>query len=159
MKSDYIALLANTKRELEEIKKWINTGKNRFDSKTRYLIAYSVIKSSGSVEVVFKQIIYDYLTNGVGEKTGTYIEKMILDSSCNPNTGNISNMLQSICSEWKKKFDEEVKKSGKKDKINSLVQLRNDFAHGENITISIDTVITYYEAAKDVLDILDSVVS
>ena len=69
------------------------------------------------------------------------------------------NMLQNISSEWKKKFDEEVKNSGKKDKINSLVQLRNDFAHGDNITVSIDTVITYYEAARDILHILDSVVS
>lgn len=158
MKDDYITLLENTNQELEEIKKWINTGKNKFDSKTRYLIAYSVIKSSGSIEVVFKQIIYDYLTKGVVGKTATYIEKMILDSSCNPNTGNMSNMLQNICSEWKKKFDEEVKRSGKKDKINSLVQLRNDFAHGDNITVSIDTVITYYEAAKDILNILDSIV-
>lgn len=118
-----------------------------------------MIKSSGSIEVVFKQIIYDYLTKDVEEKTATYIEKMILDSSCNPNTGNMSNMLQNISSEWKKKFDEEVKNSGKKDKINSLVQLRNDFAHGDNITVSIDTVITYYEAARDILHILDSVVS
>lgn len=52
-----------------------------------------------------------------------------------------------------------MKNSGKKDKINSLVQLRNDFAHGDNITVSIDTVITYYEAARDILHILDSVVS
>ena len=159
MKSEDIDLLENTKHELEEIKNWIDTGKNKFDSKTRYLIAYSVIKASGSVEVVFKQIIYDYLTKGVEEKTATYIEKMILDSSCNPNTGNMSNMLQNICPEWKKKFDEEVKSSGKKDKINSLVQLRNDFAHGDNITVSIDTVVAYYEAAKVILNILDSVVS
>lgn len=75
------------------------------------------------------------------------------------NTDNINAMLQNISSEWKKKFDEEVKNSGKKDKINSLVQLRNDFAHGDNITVSIDTVITYYEAARDILHILDSVVS
>ena len=159
MKDDYIDLLDNTDRELKEIRKWINAGKNKFDSKTRYLVAYGVIKSSGSIEVVFKQIIYDYLTKGVEEKTATYIEKMILDSSCNPNTGNMSNMLQNISSEWKKKFDEEVKNSGKKDKINSLVQLRNDFAHGDNITVSTDTVITYYEAARDILHILDSVVS
>lgn len=159
MKDDYIDLLENTDRELEEIRKWINAERNKFDSKTRYLISYSVIKSSGSIEVVFKQIIYDYLTNGVEEKTATYLEKMILDSSCNPNTGNMSNMLQNICVEWKKRFDTEVKSSGKKDKINSLVQLRNDFAHGDNITVSIDTVITYYEAAKEILYILDSVVS
>lgn len=159
MKSDYVGLIKNTDRELQEIRKWINADRNRFDSKTRYLIAYSVIKASGSIEVVFKQIIYDFLTKEVGEKTATYIEKMILDSSCNPNTGNMSNLLQNISSEWKKQFDDLVKKSGKKAKINSLVQLRNDFAHGDNITVSIDTVISYFDAAKEILKILDIVVN
>lgn len=128
MRSDYADLIKNTDRELQEIRKWINADKNRFDTKTKYLIAYSVIKASGSIEVVFKQIIYDYLTREAGEKTATYIEKMILDSSCNPNTGNMSNLLQNISSEWKEQFDALVKESGKKSKINSLVQLRNDFA-------------------------------
>lgn len=159
MKSDYVDLIKNTDRELQEIRKWINADKNRFDTKTKYLIAYSVIKASGSIEVVFKQIIYDYLTREAGEKAATYIEKMILDSSCNPNTGNMSNLLQNISSEWKEQFDALVKESGKKSKINSLVQLRNDFAHGDNITVSIDTVISYFDAAKDILNILDTVVN
>lgn len=159
MRSDYVDLIKNTDRELQEIRKWINADKNRFDTKTKYLIAYSVIKASGSIEVVFKQIVYDYLTREAGEKTATYIEKMILDSSCNPNTGNMSNLLQNISSEWKEQFDALVKESGKKSKINSLVQLRNDFAHGDNITVSIDTVISYFDAAKDILNILDTVVN
>lgn len=159
MRSDYADLIKNTDRELQEIRKWINADKNRFDTKTKYLIAYSVIKASGSIEVVFKQIIYDYLTREAGEKTATYIEKMILDSSCNPNTGNMSNLLQNISSEWKEQFGALVKESGKKSKINSLVQLRNDFAHGDNITVSIDTVISYFDAAKDILNILDTVVN
>ena len=141
MKNDYVDLLENTDRELQEIRKWINADRNRFDSKTKYLIAYSVIKASGSIEVVFKQIIYDYLTREVGEKTATYIEKMILDSSCNPSVGNMSNLLQNISSEWRDRFDEQVKKSGKKAEINSLVQLRNGFAHGDIITVSINTVV------------------
>lgn len=159
MRSEYVDLIKNTDRELQEIRKWINADKNKFDTKTKYLIAYSVIKASGSIEVVFKQIIYDYLTREAGEKTATYIEKMILDSSCNPNTGNMSNLLQNISSEWKEQFDALVKETGKKSKINSLVQLRNDFAHGDNITVSIDTVISYFDAAKDILNILDTVVN
>lgn len=159
MRADYENLLDATSHELKEIRKWINADKNKFDSKTRYLISYSVIKASGTIEVVFKKIIYDYLSAGAGEKTAAYIEKMILDSSCNPNTGNMSNMLQNVSADWKKLFDDQVKLSGKKDKINSLVQLRNDFAHGDNINVSIDTVITYYDAAIDILKILNNVVS
>ena len=46
MRSDYVDLIKNTDRELQEIRKWINADKNRFDTKTKYLIAYSVIKAS-----------------------------------------------------------------------------------------------------------------
>lgn len=159
MKEEYVQKLSDTLTELKEIRKWINADKNKFDSKAKYLISYSVIKASGSIEVIFKNIIYDVLSDGAKEEARQYLEKVILDSSCNPSAGNMSNILQNISSDWKIKFDDEVKKGGIKDKINSLVQLRNDFAHGDNIRVSIDTVIQYYEAASKVLKILDSIVS
>ena len=159
MKEEYVQKLSDTLTELKEIRKWINADRNKFDSKAKYLISYSVIKASGSIEVIFKNIIYDVLSDGAKEEARQYLEKVILDSSCNPSAGNMSNILQNISSDWKTKFDDEVKKGGIKDKINSLVQLRNDFAHGDNIRVSIDTVIQYYEAAQKVLKILDSIVS
>ena len=84
---------------------------------------------------------------------------MILDSSSNPKTGNMSNILQNISSKKRNIFDQKVKESDKKDKLNSLVQLRNDFAHGGNINISIDTIITYYDAGRSILDILDDTIN
>lgn len=159
MNRRYTEMLDDTERELKEIRKWINKDRNKFDSKTRYLISYSVIKASGTIEVVFKHLIFDYLVAGAKEETKTYLENMIVESSCNPNTGNMSNMLQSISAERRKEFDEQVKESGYKDKINSLIQLRNDFAHGDSINVSIDTVITYFKSAIEVLKILDLVVN
>ena len=159
MKDEYKIKWEEAERELQEIKQWIDSGRNKFDSKTRYLISYAVIKASGTVEVVFKKIIYDFLSENVKEETAFYIEKMILDSSCNPNVGNMSNILQNISADLRRVFDDMVKQSGKKDKINSLVQLRNDFANGECITVSIETVITYFEAAKEIILILENIVN
>lgn len=159
MKNECKMKLEETEKELEEIEQWINSDRNKFESKTRYLISYAVIKASGTVEVVFKNIIYDFLSENVKEETAYYIEKMILDSSCNPNVGNMSKILQNISPAFKKQFDEKVKRSEMKDKINSLVQLRNDFAHGKSLTVSIETVITYFESAKNIILILDEVVN
>ena len=156
MNGRYNDMIKDTETELNSIRQWINAG-NQFDSKTRYLVSYSVIKASGTVEVIFKNIIYDYLIINANDKTKMYLEKMIVDSSCNPNTGNMSNMLQNMSSVWKESFDHLVKESGHKDKLNSLVQLRNDFAHGESIAASIDTVIKYFKSAVEILKILDSV--
>lgn len=156
MNGELLQLIKDTKKELMSIRQWINAG-NHFDSKARYLISYSVIKASGTVEMIFKKIIYNYLIVGANEKTNVFLEKIIINSSCNPNTGNMSNMLQNISSDWKRIFDQKVKESGEKDKLNSLVQLRNDFAHGANITVSIDTVIKYFDSAVNILKILDEV--
>ena len=45
-----------------------------------------------------------------------------------------------------------------KDKLNSLVKLRNDFTHGDNIAVSIDTVINYFKSARKILEILKMVI-
>lgn len=156
MNGEFLQMIEDTRGELESIRKWIND-KNKFDSKTRYLISYAVVKASGTVEVIFKNMIYNYLIVGANEKAKGYLEKAIIDSSCNPNTGNMSNMLQNISPEWRTLFDQQVKQSGEKDKLNSLVQLRNDFAHGGSILVSIETVIKYFDSAVKILNILDNV--
>ena len=159
MKYEYKQKLDDVLSELEIIREWINKDRNKFDVKTKYLISYAVVKASGTIETVFKQIIFDFLVFNARQETSKYLEKMILDSSSNPKTGNMSNILQNISSEKRNIFDQKVKESDKKDKLNSLVQLRNDLAHGGNINISIDTIITYYDAGRSILDILDDTIN
>ena len=60
MNGEFIQMIEDTRAELDSIRKWINAG-NQFDSKTRYLISYAVVKASGAVEVIFKNMIYNYL--------------------------------------------------------------------------------------------------
>lgn len=90
MNGDYEQMINDTMDELESIRKWINKG-NQFDSKSRYLISYAVVKSSGTVEVIYKRLVFDLLIKGASIETKTYLEKMIIDSSSNPNTGNMVN--------------------------------------------------------------------
>jgi len=109
MRDEYIQQLDDARQELESIREWINKDRNKFDIKTKYLVSYAVVKASGSIEVVFKKIVFDFLSQNVREETGQYLEKMILDSSCNPNTGNMSNMLQNISGLKRNIFDQQVK--------------------------------------------------
>lgn len=44
MNGEFLQMIADTRGELDNIRKWINAG-NQFDSKTRYLISYAVIKA------------------------------------------------------------------------------------------------------------------
>ena len=158
MRAEYIQMIDDARQEILNIRTWINQDKNQLDSKSKYLIAYCVVRASGTIEVTYKNIIFDYLTTGAQSETVVYLEKMILESSSNPNTGNISNLLQSVSVPWKDLFDQGVKEDNIKSDVNSLVQLRNDFAHGKNINISIDTVLRYFESATKMLYILDNIV-
>ena len=158
MKAEYTQMIDDTRQEISTIRTWINQGRNQIDSKSRYLIAYCVVKSSGTSEVIYKNIVFDYLSIGAQHETVAYLEKMILDSSSNPNTGNISNLLQTVSVPWKEQFEKEVKDRNIKSDINSLVQLRNDFAHGKNINISIDAMLKYFDSTVEMLYILDNIV-
>lgn len=57
MESSLERILKDTLDELRNIKGWIDN--NKLDSKVRYLNAYSVIKASGTIERVYKNIVFE----------------------------------------------------------------------------------------------------
>lgn len=149
MNGKYIAVLSSCNYELAKIKDWIDN--NKLDSNVKYLVSYAIIKSCGTIELLFKTIVFDFLSKNANEEAINYLMKNILDSSCNPSPGQIQRMLEQINSEWAKSFDEKIKRSSQKGQLKSLVQLRNSFAHGNEITASIEDVNEYYDSGKWIL--------
>lgn len=147
--------LDDCKLELDNIRVWINS--NPLHSNVRYLVSYAVVKASGTIEIVLKSMVYDYLAEGAKIPTQAYLTKMIVDSSCNPNTHNISRMLEQIDATKKTSFESEIKGSAQKGDLNSLVNLRNDIAHGRVISVTIGTVISYFESGRYILEKLEQV--
>lgn len=156
MTEELDALIQDVSSELIKIKQWIND--NRFDSKVSYLNSYAVIRASGSLEQILKTIIYSKLTENVSAETNQYISKMILESSFNPTTGKIISILQEISSDWTKKFDNYIKENNqKKGDLNSLIQSRNTFSHGNSINISIEAIITYFNSGVEIMNKIDQI--
>lgn len=154
--------LTNVLSELNAIKEIIN--KNHFSSANPYLINYSVVRSSGCLEQSYKTLIYDFLRVEDKEKLNVYLKKNIIDSSSNPSTGNIKKMLEGMDSMWSNQFDENIKLISKnnehKSNLNNLVQSRNDFAHGVNLSnIKMETVIKNYQSGIYILKILDCILN
>lgn len=155
MNGDYERELNDCKIELEKIEHWINL--NKLDSNVKYLVAYSVIKATASIEVILKKMVFEYLAQGVIDDTKKYLSNMIIESSCNPGPGNIGRILEQINGQLKRDFDENLKGTQQKGDLTSLVNLRNDFAHGRDVTASINTVVRYFNSGKWVLGVLDSI--
>ena len=150
MNGDYRQTLRDCEVELNSIQQWIHS--NRLDSNVRFLTSYSVIKACGTVEYVFKQIVYDYLSSGANEEAKTYLNKSIIEASFNPSTGQMYRILEKINSDWRVGFENLIKGSSQMGQLNSLVKLRNRFAHGSAITASINDVKNYYNAGIWILE-------
>lgn len=156
MNEIYQQTLNDCQLELDNIQQWI--ANNNLDTNVRYLTSYSVIKSSGTIEYVFKQMIYDYLAQGANGEAKNFFCKNILEASYNPSTGQMYRILQKMSTTWKSEFESKICGSNQKGQLNSLVDLRNSFAHGATITASINDVRTYYSAGVWILEKLDETI-
>lgn len=150
MNGKYDSKIEDCRNELAKIKKWIDN--HKLDSNVRYLVNYSVIKCCGTIENIYKKIIFDYLSNGSNTETINFLTKNIISSSSNPSTGKMKTMLQNINVNWSLQFEERIKGQNQKGQLNSLVDLRNTFSHGGSITASIDDVMVFFHAGEWILE-------
>lgn len=101
MKEEYTQRLNECLDELKKIKARIDA--NCFDDMVAFLQRYAIIKSCGTIEYVVKNIISDFVEQGAKVEISAYITKNVRESSSNPKTGLISDLLGNFSSEiWKK---------------------------------------------------------
>ena len=148
-------LLTDCRGELDNISTWI--GSNSLDSNVRYLVSYAVIRSCGSIEHVLKSMLHEYLADGAASETDTFLQKKILEASFNPSPGKIEQLFNSMSGSWSNQFKTRIERTDEKAKLNSLVTLRNNFAHGDSISSTINDVIDYFESGRKILQWIDEI--
>jgi hypothetical protein len=157
MNKKYVDVLNECSSEILHIEKHIN--KDKFSSLNPFLISYSVIKACGTIETVYKNLVADKISIGATAEANYFLDVNIRDSSSNPSTGNISKLLQNLNGDWLKKFETQISGKQEKASLNSLVSLRNDFAHGRNAAPSIANVKKYFEDARSIITWLNEIIS
>lgn len=156
MTGDNVQSIQDCQSELTNIKNFITN--DPLGSMVKYLVSYSVIKSCGTIEIVYKDIIYNHLIKNANQETIAYFSRNIKDSSSNPKIDNICSLLKQINASWNTSFKNTATDIDKQS-LNSLVELRNQLAYGNSITSSIDDVITYFTSGYNILQVLDSIVT
>lgn len=157
MNDDEKRILDDCDLEIKNIKTWIEN--NKLDSNVKFLVAYAVIKTSGSIELVFKSMINTFLSQNCIDETKVFLTKNIIDSSANPSPGIIEKYLEQFDSHRKERFSDLLNGSQDKGNLKSLVNLRNDIAHGRTINSSINVVESYFESGKKILETLEEVIN
>lgn len=160
--SDAEQILNDCDQDLQNALNIVN-GLGQSSNVVPYLNRYGIIKACGSIEQAYKTIIADYCNYRSKQQIKNYINKTIRDGSSNPSYDNICSTLKRFDRNWHITFKADV--NGHIDKVTiktslqSLVDARNEFAHGGNPNVSLNDVYLYFQQSRELIEILDNVVS
>lgn len=129
------------------------------DKDVPYLTRYAIIVSASTLENICKTMIADYCESGANAIAKQYIYKTFRKKPLNVKYKTLCSTINNFNDKWRTDFKTDIKskKNGQKwiDGLNSLVDLRNSFAHGGRPTNSFNEVHDYFKRAVRVIMILE----
>ena len=146
--------LDSCKKELENINSIIK--KEPLSDSVKYLTSYAVVLATGCIELVFKEMLFDAVSAGCSDEAKCFLNNQIIESSCNPTVKKINDYLSKMGTDCKKSFSL-IEKSNDASRLQSLVNLRNSFALGYQISASISDVIEYFVSGSIILSNLERI--
>jgi hypothetical protein len=127
-----------------------------------YLNKYSVIKSCGTIEISFKTLIADFCCKRSKPQVKNFLNKRVRENSANPSYRRILQILAEFDENWVTNFKAQMQAlpnyNSITSSIQSLVDARNDFAHGGNPTITFTDIKNYFDESKQLIVTLDNVI-
>lgn len=127
-----------------------------------YLTKYAIIRACGTIEIAYKTLIADYCCRRSKSEVKNYINKFIRESSSNPSYDNILRTLSHFNSIWVNELSSAIDVHPRTPllctSLQSLVDARNDFAHGGNPSTSINNILINFEDSCMIIDLLDQII-
>jgi hypothetical protein len=118
---------------------------------------YLTIRLSGFLETSIRHIFLSYCDQKAHPKIIKYIGGSLEASrSQNMKPDVILNLAGSFNKQWKEKLDLYLVDDGRKEAIESIINIRNSAAHGGASSITYSSVKEYYEKIWDVIIYLDN---
>jgi hypothetical protein len=128
-----------------------------------FLNKYAVIRACGSIEQSFKTIIADFCSARSKRQVKRFLNKRVREASSNPSYKNMCQYLKEFDEAWwnafKGKLDTDPAKVQRMSSLSSLVDARNEFAHGGSPGASINDVRDYFDHARKIVEYMDEVVA
>lgn len=128
-----------------------------------YLNKYAIIRACGVIEVAYKSIVADYCDRRSKIQVKTFLKRYVRENSKNPNYKNMCSLLKEFDVNWNIQFRTRINahadKTRIKTSITSLVDARNELAHGGNPSSTVADVIAYFGDCRVVIDIIDDIVN
>lgn len=161
MNNAQVLLILNECQDDLDIVKYIVQSLGFSSTVVPYLSKYAIIKACGTIEIAFKAIITDHCSKRSKRQVKQFLSRKIKDSSSNPSYENICKILKDFDENWLKDFKNNLKSHPDYNVIltsmQSLVDARNDFAHGGNPNLTIADTISYFNYCRTAMIILDQI--
>ena len=159
--TDVQSLLRSCQDDIDQVKTIID-GLGIRSTIVPYLTRYSIIRACGAIETSFKSLIADYCSYRSKKQVKTFIDLRVRGTSSNPSYDNICRLLKAFDSNWHIDFKNEINNHPRKNNLmtslQSLVNARNDFAHGGHPSTSMSNLITYFKDSKEIIEVLDQTI-
>ena len=127
---------------------------------SNFLTKYAAVRCCGTLEQGYKSIIADYYEQ-FSDQLVSFISTHVRESSKNPSLANICTILNAFdedkCKLFKEKLQQLESGSMVKQSLDSINKVRNNVAHGIDISMSFSEIVEHFERALKILECLDSV--
>jgi hypothetical protein len=114
---------------------------------------YLCILTSGFIEESVRILLSEYVQKRADSNISRYVNAQ-LEGFQNPKAGKILDLLRAFDIAWAESA-EQFLGDERKDAIDSIVNNRNQIAHGRNVGISYVTIRNYYEKAVEAVDFIE----
>lgn len=137
----------------------LKLAKSQSDDEVKSLLAKIIcIRISGLLEVAIKSRISDYSDNKTPKEIKRFLTQKFKDIT-NLKSSKLCDVLGTFSSDWKSSFEKEISENQQlKSSLDSLITLRNDIAHGQTCSISLNNVQQYYNDVKIAIDLFDKII-
>lgn len=143
--------------QISSIDSLFKTGEKIKDEEIQaHFAKYLCIKTSGLFENYIKSQIGDYVDASSSQPTARFIKNK-LKTFTNIDYQKLTTFLDTFDPNWTCTFNEKINDE-LKSSLNSLISNRNNIAHGNADSITFTNVRKYYQATKEVINILDQII-
>ncbi len=116
---------------------------------------YMCIMAAGFLENALQEVYKDYASRANNANLVRYSSRQI-SRITNPDAGRFAQVARDFSETWRSDLRDFLKRDGRREAIDAIMQNRNSIAHGGQSVMSTGEVKRYLDKAVEVIDFIES---
>ena len=117
------------------------------------LVKFACVLVCGYIEVSLRDILQEYTRTRASVEVGKYVSRQ-LERTRNPKMEIILQLVGAFSQDWDNNIRDQTR-GRLKDHVDSLINDRNQIAHGKDVGLSFIQLQEYYQSALSVIALIE----